>query len=107
VRRRALAAPGHAVGPGVVLDEPPERRLVVTDEDTLALPLGEQLRGLLLVVGQGQANDVVRTAGEVGLALLGRDHVVGRATSDWSGPCDALVVAERAKRLDVGHGAGP
>src|SRR5207248_1818892 len=69
---------GDAVGAGVVLRQEPVARLTVAREYAVLPPVDEVAAGLLLIVGQGQVDDVVRAPGEVALALLRRDDVVGR-----------------------------
>ena len=98
-RDDAGTCPGDAVRPDEVLCKRPERRLVVLDEHALRPPVSEREPRLLLRVRQSQVHDVVRVEGEVALALLGRDHVVG-------GRDDALArlgVAKGAERLHDGH----
>src|SRR5262249_8116713 len=72
---------GAAVGPGVVLDERPQRGLFVAGYRALGLPGAPQLRRgrvRVVAVGQVDAHDIVwRARGEL-VALLGVDDVVGR-----------------------------
>src|SRR5439155_16883158 len=76
-RDEPLAGARDAVRPHVVLREPPESRLVVFRQDALGAPIGPEPARILLVVGERQVHDVVRTAGPELVALLARDHVVG------------------------------
>ena len=99
----ALAGARDPIGAGVVLSEPPEGRLLVSQEHALGLPVPPEPRRLGLVVRESQVNDVVGATGEVAFPLLGRDHVVRwrHQVGEWPGP--ALVVADGAKGLDQGH----
>jgi len=92
-----------AVRADVILGEEPVAGLRVAREHALVAPSGHITAGLLLVVGKGQVDDVVRAAREVVLALRGRDHVIGRRHEPLQRACLRLVVALGAKRLDFGH----
>ena len=100
----SLAAPAHAVRALVVLREPPVRRLGVLDEHAALAPVGELRRGLLLAVGKGQVDDVVRARSAELLALLRPDDVVRRRDERVERSCHSLVVAERAERPYRCHG---
>jgi len=93
----ALARACDAVGPDVLLREPPVRRLRLLDEHPVLAPAREVAGGLLLRVGQRQPHDVVRAALLVLLALLVGDDVVRRRDEPGERPGDRLVEAERAK----------
>ena len=109
VRRRldragdALARAHLPVGPDELLPQPPERRLLLAQD--AALPPGRQLgRGRLRRVRPRQVDDVpvARVPERVEQVVV--DDVVGRRDQVVEGPGDRLVVAERAKRRDPGHG---
>ena len=97
------ARPRDPVRSDVVLLERPDRRRLL-DEDAFRAPGLEVACGLLLRVGQRQADDVVRAAGAQLLALLLGDDVVRRRHEPLERPGCRLVVAQRAKGLDHGHG---
>ena len=87
----------------LLLERPDRGRLL--DQDARLAPGLEVTGRLLLRLGQGQTDDVVRAALAQLLALLVRDHVVRRCDERLQ-RAGRLVVAESAKRLDHGHTAG-
>ncbi len=91
-----------AVRPDVVLHEQPRRGHVLALEDPARQPLPVQAPRLVLRLGEGQVEDVVRAQREESLALVGSDRVVGRRheVRDRAGRAG---VADGAKRLQVGH----
>ena len=99
--RDALTRALYAVGAGVGLLDPPERRLFFAQHASLS-PRGERLRCRLGRVGQRQMDDVVRTEAGKRIALLRPDHVVRRRDQVGQVP-GARVVAKRAKRREHGH----
>ena len=98
----AVARACDAVRPDVVLLRAPRPTARLLDEHAVAAPGGERPGALLLGVGERQADDVVRAAGEQLHALVGEITSYGGATRRSSGP-GGRAVAERAERLDVGH----
>ncbi len=95
-----------AVGADVVLRQPPEARVGLLDERAVARASRARAAAACgLVVRQRQVDDVVRAPRRELLALGRRDHVVGRRDERLE-RAGALAVAEGAKRLDLGHGAG-
>src|SRR4051794_26903239 len=103
-RNEALAAPGDAVRPHVLLRKPPARRLGVASEHTVLLPLRKARGRLLLGVGQRQVDDVVRASSAELFALRRADDVVGRRDERLERTADSRVVAERAERPYDCHG---
>ena len=110
VRRRldraddALAGAADAVGPVVLLGQPPERRLLLDAGRRRARQSASVAPGVVGRVRPGQVDDVVRARVPEPVVVVLRDHVVGRRDEIVERPGDALVVAERAKRVDRGHG---
>ena len=103
----AVSRPLDAVGADVALRERPQRRLVVADENPVALPVREVARRLDLRLGKRQVHDVVRAPREVVAALLGGDDVVGGRDEAIERPGLALVVPERTEGLHNGHRTEP
>src|SRR5262249_46650333 len=97
-----LARARDAVGADVVLRDPPVE-LLALDEHTPGFPGRDVRAGLLLRVGQGQVDDVVRAPGEVLATFLVGDHVVGRRHETLERAGDDRVVPERAERPDGRH----
>ena len=106
-RDEARPGPRHPVRPDIVLRQEPEAGLGVSGDDALTTPVGEIATRLLLVVRQGQVDDVVRAAGEVLRTLFGRDDVVGRRDEALERTGLPFVVALGAERLDLRHGGDP
>ena len=76
--RQGRAGCARPVRPDVPLLERPEGRPLVPHEDAVGQPLAPQPRGVRLVVGQRQVDDVERASSTELLALRLVDHVVGR-----------------------------
>ena len=103
-RDESFAAPFDAVRTDVLLREPPARRIGVANEHALLLPVREARSRLLLGVGQGQVDDVVRASSEELFPLRRPDDVVGRRDERLERAADSRVVAERAERPYDCHG---
>src|SRR6266566_3806968 len=95
--------PGNTVRADIVLGEEPVAGLRLPREHALLAPGDHVTACLLLVVRERQMDDVVRTAREVRLPLLGRDHVVRRRHEPLQRARLRFVVALGAERLDHGH----
>jgi hypothetical protein len=98
-------APGarDPVRADVVLFERPQGGRIVLGEDPLTAPGGEVAPGLLLRVGQGEMDDVVRAALEVLESFVGGDDVVRRSDERIERAGPAHVVADGPKRRDLRH----
>jgi hypothetical protein len=95
---------GDAVRPDVVLLERPHGRRLL-DQDAARAPFLQVAGRLLLGIGQGQMNDVVRAPSEQLRTQLVRDDVVRRRNEVFERSRQRLVVAKRAEGLDDGHRA--
>ena len=101
-----LARPSDAVGPDVLLGEPPARGIVLADEDALREPRRPERGCLRLVVGEREVDDVVRAGGEVSVACRRVENVVRRRHERGERPGALLVVAHGPERSHLRHGAG-
>ena len=105
----AVAREAAAVGGGVVLDERPDRGLVVVDDRALGAPLVEERCGVGVavaavgVLGEVDRDDVVGRACGEPLALTGVDDVVGRGREILQRAGDGGVVVQGSERLDARH----
>ena len=103
-REEAGAHPAAAVRGQVVLAQHPDRRRVLVHQDAALAPVAEGGGGLVVAGRQVDVHHVVGAAGcQLGPQLV-VDHVVGRGDQVVQRAGLRRVVAQRAKRLDVGHG---
>ena len=98
------ARPLSSVRRVVVLAENPDGRLFLAHEHASFAPHSHGLRGLLVASRQVDLDDVVAAARRQPSALLVVDHVVRRGYHLVERAHRRGVVAERAERLDFGHG---
>src|SRR5437763_1977768 len=103
-RHETLAPTGDAVRANVLLREPPARGLFVLHEDAALAPLREARGSVLLGVGEGQVDDVVRALSAELFPFLRPDDVVRGRDERVERACDSRVVAERAERPYDCHG---